>query len=389
MLEDDGTVSHDATRVNSIDVEAVVSAAEKTQEKLQGESEKERQRDELLRLDKEEDPLQWSTWRKWTLSVLMGSVYFNSTMASSMAAGAITQYEREFAASPVVASLVISTYLIGFSFGPIFFSSFSEVYGRKASLLIGIPCYCLFNIGCGFSKSMTTLLVLRVFAGFFGACPQSVAGASISDVWTPRERVWPMFIYTVAAFLGPILGPLFGGFLYVSGNWEWIYFMIAIYAGVNLLLVITLQKESYVPVLHRRKAIYLRSNGHPNLYAPLEQQDESIYDIVKIHISRPLIMLFTELPLIYAAGWTGFTYSILFLFFEAYPVIFEGIYGMNAGQQGLCFLGLGVGIALSVPIVRYFANEASRNARKSGGPLIPEMRLKQVMLSAPLFVLGL
>ena len=227
------------------------------------------------------------------------------------------------------------------------------------------------------------------FAGLFGASPQSNAGATISDMWSPRDRLWPMFVYTIAAFLGPILGPLTGGFLYVSGHWRFIYYTLAIFAGVNILLIAFVQEESYAPLLLKRKATKLRSQGHTLIYAPVERQQASVYDMLRVHASRPLVMLFTELPLAYAALWTSFTYAIIFVFLEAYPVIFGGIYGMNAGEEGLCFLGLGVGIAATTPIVWYFNNLSIKTAVKAGGAPVPESRLQQVMLSAPLFVVGL
>jgi MFS family permease len=69
---------------------------------------------------------------------------------------------NQFGASAVVSSLVLSLYLVGFAFGPLFWSPFSEVYGRRLALLISIPCFLLFNVGCALSKNMATLLTFRV-----------------------------------------------------------------------------------------------------------------------------------------------------------------------------------------------------------------------------------
>jgi DHA1 family multidrug resistance protein-like MFS transporter len=198
-----------------------------------------------------------------------------------------------------------------------------------------------------------------------------------------------MFTYTLAAFGGPILGPSIGGFLSVSGHWRFIYYLLAIFAGVNFVVVVFLQKETYAPVLHKWKAFKMRKEGLADLYAPMEIQDTGVYDLLRVHVSRPLLMLFTEPPVMYAAAWTAFTYAVIFIFFEAYSVVFQDIYGMNAGEEGLCFFGLGVGIIASTPLIWYFNNVSTRASKEAGGTPAPEARLRQVMLSAPLFVVGL
>lgn len=198
-----------------------------------------------------------------------------------------------------------------------------------------------------------------------------------------------MLVYTFCAFGGPVCGPWAGGFLYASGNWRWLYWLLSIFAGVNTVVILVVQQETYGPVLRRHKAKRLRAEGHPDERAPIEMH-MTMHDLFTVHLVRPFTMLFSpfELPLIYAAAWTGWAYALLFIFFEAYPVIFQGIYGFNAGQEGLCFIAFGIGICLSIPIISHFNRQAAQRV-KADGKLIPEERLKVVTLTAPLYVIGL
>jgi len=345
--------------------------------------------DDPLVLKGQESPYNWPIWKKWLITGLVSSIFFNTTMASSIATGAMEQYIQGFGASKEVAVLTLSCYMIGFSLGRLIWSPLSELYGRRLVFLISTTCFMFFNLGCGFAQDMPTLLILRVFTGFFGACPQSAAGATISDVFAPIERPWPMLVYSFCAFGGPVIGPLTGGFLYVSGNWRWIYYLLAIFAGLNTVLQIILLPETYSPVLRKNKAKLLRSQGYSEEQAPIEMH-MTWHDILTIYLIRPFSMLFNirELPLIYAAAWTGWAYALLFIFFEAYPVIFSGIYGFNAGETGLCFIAFGIGICLSIPIVWYYNRMAKRVANANGGHIQPEVRLRMVAFTAPLMVLG-
>lgn len=342
-----------------------------------------------VQLTPDEDPLYWTLGKKWLTTIIVSSVFFNTTLGSSISIGGAEQYMTELGASKLVSVLPLSLYLAGYAIGPLVWGPLSEMIGRKAGFAISTPCFLLFSVGCALAPNLATLLSMRVLAGFFAACPQSSAGATISDIFAPKGRPWPMYIYTVTAFVGPVVGPAAGGFLGVSGHWRWIYWLLVIFAAANIITIVTLLDETYAPVLRKRKARALRKSGHLHATSPLEMH-LSLRDIVRVHLVRPFAMLFSpyELPLIYAAVWTGFTYAIIYMFLEAYPVVFGGIYGFNAGETGLCFFGLGLGIALSAPLI-WVANRDSARVAQRQGKIVPEARLRVAQLTAPLYVVGL
>ncbi|GAC92682.1 multidrug transporter [Pseudozyma hubeiensis SY62] len=351
-------------------------------------------------LTEDEDPNHWSVRRKWTVTALVSFLYFNSTITSSVGTGATLQYIAQFGISQEVAALVLSIYMIGFCVGPPLWAPISELYGRCIVNYISVLGYFVFNIGCALANNVQTLLVCRFFVGLFAAAPQSNSGGTISDIWLPRVRLWPMFTYSLSAFMGPTLGPLVGG--YISGDlpdsqrWRWIYWMLCMISAVSMLLIILIQSESYAPVLLKRKARRMRAEtGRNDILAPDETLNEdgtlapiSWSEILRVYVGRPFHMLFTEAPLMYATLWTSFCYAIIFIFFEAYPVVFSGTYGFNAGEVGLAFLAIGLGIALSAPIVGWFNKRSIKARIAAGGKPVPESRLPQVALSAPLFAIG-
>ena len=71
----------------------------------------------------------------------------------------------------------------------------------------------------------------------------------------------------------------------------------------------------------------------------------------------------------------SFLFGILYLAFQAFPIIFEDVHGFNAQQTGLSFLGIGLGMVIALasqPIWnRVFRNEA----KKHNGNPPPEVRL--------------
>ena len=56
---------------------------------------------------------------KWYSSVLAGILVFNTTFASSAPAGAIGPISQRFELSEIVATLMISLFVMGYMFGPL------------------------------------------------------------------------------------------------------------------------------------------------------------------------------------------------------------------------------------------------------------------------------
>ncbi|KAF7906966.1 uncharacterized protein EAF01_004553 [Botrytis porri] len=70
--------------------------------------------------------------------------------------------------------------------------------------------------------------------------------------------------------------------------------------------------------------------------------------MVTVTLTRPIRMLFFELIALAACTYLALAYGIFYLYFEAYPIIFKGIYGQSSGVSGLMFLPIGGGATLNI-----------------------------------------
>ncbi|PWN40607.1 MFS general substrate transporter [Ceraceosorus guamensis] len=347
------------------------------------------QRAEMLSLPTDQLPTRLPKSTKWTYTILAALVFFNTGFAASAPSGAYEKIVADLGMTSLQGSAVTSVYLAGLVFGPSIWAPLSERRGRKMVNLLSLPLFTCWNVGCALAPNKQTLIVMRFFAGLCGSAPASNSGAWISDVFEPRERVAPMMSYTFSAFLGPILGPIVGGFLADANAWRWIFWLMCIQAMVFWSLCLILQRESYVPVLVVRRASILRqTTGDDLIRAPLEKEPLKVKDVIHTHMLRPLTMLVTEPPVMYTAAWMGFSYGLIFLYLEAFPVVFGKMHGFNAGEVGLSFLPLAVGMVLSFPVVAHY-NKRYLRARQAAGKPVPEARLSMTCLSAPCFAIGL
>lgn len=134
-----------------------------------------------------------------------------------------------------------------------------------------------------------------------------------------------------------------------------------------------------------------REAGNPNIFAPIELEKKGARQMITITLTRPVRMFLFEAIILFTCVYLSIAYAIFYLFFEAYPLIFEGIYNFNTGTAGLPFLAIGVGALFSVAIFLYWDSILMR-AKKANAPwteVEEYRRLPLAALGGPLYVVSL
>lgn len=68
----------------------------------------------------------------------------------------------------------------------------------------------------------------------------------MSDVWDADTRGKAMALFALAPFEGPTIGPTVSGFMAVAGvSWRWVFWLLTMFAGSCLVLVIFTLPETY------------------------------------------------------------------------------------------------------------------------------------------------
>lgn len=191
------------------------------------------------------------------------------------------------------------------------------------------------------------MLIARFFDGLSGSAFLSVAGGTVGDMFNRETLQLPMLIYTGSPFIGPSIGPLIGGFINQYTNWRWTFYVLLMWSGANLGMIALFVPETYHPVLLRNKARKLRKEtGDERWRAPMEKTNKSIPKTIGYSLLRPFQLLFLEPMCFNLCLFSAILLGILYLFFGAFPLVFEGNHGFTLSQTGLAFLGIFVGMVL-------------------------------------------
>ncbi len=325
-----------------------------------------------------------------TFRSIPGAFGFAVTLGTSVYTPGYPEVMKKFGVSSTVALLPLSLYVLGLAFGPVLAAPISETRGRKVVYLVSLPIAALFTLGAGFSNSIAALAVTRFFSGFFGSPVLAVGGGTNVDIWQPVHRAVATSAFLVAPFLGSALGPVLGGFAAQNKGWRWTQWLI-LFAMIPTYMYSLGMKETYKRFILQNRAKKLGIPPPPKGPNGLA----AIRLLMTVTLFRPVRMLFIEPIVFFLSLYTGFNFSILFGFFDAFPIVFEGVYHFNGGLTGLTFLGIALGCCIAVVTaividrLLYHPQHLSSQREGRGGAVAPEHRLYVAMMGSLGLPIGL
>ncbi|KAL0939592.1 MFS transporter [Colletotrichum truncatum] len=335
-----------------------------------------------------ENPKNWPLWyRGWTIFVVSFSTWVIVLYSTSYTAS-IPGLVEEYHSTTVIATLGVTTYLLGLAAGSLIVAPMSELYGRQPVYIVCFIISSLLIIPCGLAKSLTTLIVVRFFGALFGAALVANSPGTVVDIADEEYRALAMSFYSIAPLNGPVTGPLIGGFVYQYLGWRWTNWVVLIIAGFAICLMFTL-KETYAPTILQRKAARLRKEtDDPRWWCRYDEKVSKLH-LLKVNLSRPFIFSFTEPILWFFNIWISLIYGILYLCFVAYPIVFSQHRGWGPGISGLAFIGIGIGTILAIvsePIFRRIINSHPKDPVTGRVP--PEATARVMTIGAILTPIG-
>ncbi|KAF3765884.1 MFS general substrate transporter [Cryphonectria parasitica EP155] len=350
--------------------------------------------DYVVEFDGPDDPLHAQNWplrKKILTAAMLGFTTLTAAFTSSIFSAGTQIIAAEFGVSTEVGILGVSFYVLGFATGPSLWAPFSELKGRRLPLVISMFGFSIFTISCAVAKDLQTILIVRFFAGFTGACPLAVVAAVFSDMFNNATRGIAITIFSMMVFTGPLLAPFIGGFIVESYlGWRWTMYITSFMGFLSFGLDLIFLEETYPPQILVAKAAELRRRTKNHfIHAKQEEIEVDFRELVEKNLSRPMRILFQEPIVLLLSIYMSFIYGILYLFLTAYPLVFEGVHHFSPGVAGLAFFGMIIGELIAGLVVLAQQPWYQRKLAANNGIPIPEWRLPSVMAGGLAFAIGL
>jgi MFS family permease len=103
--------------------------------------------------------------------------------------------------------------------------SLGDLFGRKRIFAIGIVLFAVASAGCGFSQSITQLILTRAVQGVGGAMMIPGSLAMISTTFSKEQRGQAIGTWSAFTVITGALGPVVGGWLVEYASWRGVFFL--------------------------------------------------------------------------------------------------------------------------------------------------------------------
>jgi DHA1 family multidrug resistance protein-like MFS transporter len=192
--------------------------------------------------------------------------------------------------------------------------------------------------------------------------------------------------------MAPTLGPIISGFSVPIKGWQWSEWELLWLSGPTLvLLFVTLPETSSDNILLRRARRLQKVAGNKRLKSQSEINQKHIHvsSVAFDALIKPWQINVLDSAVLFSTIYSSLTYSVLYCFFEAFPISYTGTYGFNTGESALPFVAAIIGMCIIPPIyvahMRFIVEP--RVARYGEGP--PEQRLIPALYGCFLLPVGL
>src|SRR6476620_1916267 len=169
-----------------------------------------------------------------TVGVMMAVLL--QVLDTTIANVALPHMQADLSASQDQINWVLTSYIVASAIALPISGCLADRVGRKRLLLISVVCFTIASVLFATATALTEMVVFRAFQGVSGAFIVPLAQATLFDI-NPREKHGQaMALFGGGVMIGPILGPVLGGWLTDNYNWRWV-FLVNLPVGILCILI--------------------------------------------------------------------------------------------------------------------------------------------------------
>ncbi|NBT85271.1 MAG: DHA2 family efflux MFS transporter permease subunit [Alphaproteobacteria bacterium] len=174
-----------------------------------------------------------------TLTVMIATVM--QVLDSTIANVALPHMQGNLGATQDQITWILTSYILSSAIGMTLAGFLSMRFGKRQLFLISIFGFTVSSMLCGIADSLNTLVLYRLFQGLFGASFVPLSQSILLDIYPKEKHGYALALWGMGIMVGPIMGPVVGGYLTDAYSWRWVFFVnvpigILAFTGIYLLL---------------------------------------------------------------------------------------------------------------------------------------------------------
>lgn len=246
-------------------------------------------------------------------------------MGVDLIAPSLPAIAKDLQVSETLSKNLITIYLLGYALGNFILGFLSDAWGRRKLLISGFILFFIVSLLPVLVPHPGILLLSRLLQGFSLGCFAVIGRAIFADV-LPPERILRMAILISTTWgIGPIIGPVIGGYLQYYFGWKACFYFFAAFGLMGLGCILWIIPETHL-------------NRQPFNVAKIKNNFMTI-------VSHRTFMGMVTLM--------GLTYSCLIVFSTLGPFLIQNVLGHTPIYFGRLALLLGLSFMLGTLACRF------------------------------------
>lgn len=175
---------------------------------------------------------------KRVLPVILATAIFMQMLDSTILNTSLPSIAKDLHESPLNMQNAIISYVLTLALLMPVSGFLADKFGTKKIFIASLGLFALGSLLCSLSQNLTQLVLARVIQGIGGSLMTPVGRLTLIKSFPKNELVQAMNYAIVPALIGPVLGPLVGGYMVDYLTWHWIFLINVPIALIGILLSI-------------------------------------------------------------------------------------------------------------------------------------------------------
>jgi len=162
---------------------------------------------------------------KWLIAVAVMLATIMEVLDTTIANVALLHIRGSLSAGVDEAAWVLTSYIVANAIVIPLTGWCGAFFGRKRFFTFSILLFVFSSLMAGASPNLPTLIVFRVLQGLGGGAMMPMSQAILMETFPPEEQAVAMSVWGLGMMLGPVAGPMLGGWITDNYSWRWIFYI--------------------------------------------------------------------------------------------------------------------------------------------------------------------
>ena len=158
-----------------------------------------------------------------TIGVMAATIM--QILDSTIANVALPHMQASLSATADTVTWVLTSYIVASAVAIPMTGWLSDRLGSRRLFLFAVVGFVLASMLCGLATNLTSMVIFRVLQGVAAAFMNPLSQTVMMDINPKSRQASAMSIWGMGVMVGPILGPVIGGWLTDNYNWRWCFYV--------------------------------------------------------------------------------------------------------------------------------------------------------------------